>query len=140
MGMISLLALPIAYVWLMLGGSPVASVLAIILTILVYTVMRLILARRIVGLSIRTWIFRVPALIFVASAVSLAFAWLPHVFMNPSFWRIVLTTIFCEVILLPLLWFVIFNDDEREFVRDRFLNRILSRVGLLRGDKIAHRR
>lgn len=130
MGAISLLALPIAYVWLALGGSPTASVLAIILTVMVYTVMRLILAKRIVGLSIRTWILRVSIPIFVASAVSLAFAWLPHMFMVSSFWRIVVTTIFCELILLPMLWFVILDDDEREFVRERFLRRILSKIGL----------
>lgn len=58
--------------------------------------------------------------------------------MESSFICVCTTTVSCEMVLFQFSWFLILNDDEREFVRERFLNRILSKIGLWCGGKILH--
>lgn len=78
---------------------------------------RLFMARMLVGFSVRVWVLRVFVPIAVAS-VAAVLAGLPARFvLSPSFIRVVATTTCCEVVFLPMLWFVVFGDDERDYVR-----------------------
>lgn len=133
---ISILTLPAAIVTVWLGGGVYAVGIVLICARMGISLRRVYYARIFAGLSAWTWlrgvVLPLAFVILVAGSASLV----PRLIMAPSFGRIVVTTIFCELILLPMLWFVILDDDERKFVRERFLNRILSKIGLLRGDGI----
>ena len=48
--------------------------------------------------------------------------------MPASFGRIVLTTTVCELVILPLLWTLILNADERRFVKEKIADKILRRL------------
>lgn len=82
--------------------------------------------RSLCGLSVRTWLFKVLfPLVGVAAATCLAGA-LPRIFLEESFCRLVMTTICCEAVFLPLVWFCVFTEGEKSLVRNR-LGRFLGR-------------
>jgi hypothetical protein len=43
----------------------------------------------------------------------------PMLLLEPSFWRICLTTLCVEIVMIPLIWFVVFDDFEKKFVIER---------------------
>lgn len=129
MGTISLMALPIALLWALLGGSPCTAAWSIIATQIGYTAMRVILARKIVGFPICPWAFKIVVPLVVAALLSLGLGYAPQMFMGESFLRICLTTAFCLFALLPLSWFFIMNGNEREFVRDRLSSLLRRKAG-----------
>ncbi len=52
----------------------------------------------------------------------------PCLLLPASFGRIVLTTGVCEFVLMPLLWTLILNADERRFVKEKVADKILRRL------------
>lgn len=128
MGSISLLALPIAILWALFGGSPYTAVDAIIITQLIYTFMRVILARHITGLPIRPWAFKIVVPLAVLSLVCFAVGYTPHLLMDDSFVRVCVTTACCLFVFLPLSWLAILNNDERQFIYTRVVGRIRGRI------------
>lgn len=124
MGSISLLALPIAIVWAHFGGRPYTAVWSIIITQVIYTLMRVVLARRIMGLSIRLWVGRIVAPLGFLMLVCLGVGATPRFVMPESFLRVCVTTMLCTIAFLPLSWLCILNGDERAFVKSKFLNRL----------------
>lgn len=86
---------------------------------------RLLFARSLCGSSVRIWFTELFLPISVLFFVSGCFGMIPHFFMEESFGRVCTTIAFCEVIILPLMWFVILNDEERGFVRDRIFSRFV---------------
>ena len=133
---ISILTLPAAIVTVWLGGGVYAVGIVLICARMGISLRRVYYARIFAGLSAKVWIKSVVMPLFLAIVVTGAVSLLPRLFMSASIWRVCVTTVFSEIVLLPMLWLVIFNGEEREFVRERFLNRILSKIGLLRGDGI----
>lgn len=119
MGVVSLTALPIAWMWMCFGGRPYVSVLSIIITIAMYSVIRLWFARKLVGLSIHLWIRKVGLPLLLALVLSAGFGSLPALMLEASFIRICVTTIVCELVLLPLTWFVVLSAEERRYVAAR---------------------
>lgn len=76
--------------------------------------------RSLCGLSARAWLFKVLfPLVGVAAATCSAGA-LPRIFLEASFCRLVVTTICCEAVFLPLVWFCVFTEDEKSVARNRF--------------------
>ena len=53
-------------------------------------------------------------------SVTAAVGALPQLFCGASFPRVVVTTICCEVVFLPLVWLFVFDANEREFVIAKF--------------------
>ncbi|MGN1359258.1 MAG: hypothetical protein ACI4X9_02245 [Kiritimatiellia bacterium] len=119
MGSFSLLALPLAFVFAIMGGSPYSVVCAILITQAAYTVARIFLARRIVALPIRKLIEEVAIPILILGVVTLVFGSLPRWALAASFSRVCLTTLCCEAVILPLTWYVLMSNDERLFFSDR---------------------
>ena len=110
------LAIVFGWVFVALGlniiGVGMALVIAKVFTIFV----RLYFARRVASLSISAWAKSVLAPILMVSLISGAFAAIPVYFMEPSFTRICVTTFCCELVFWPLVWFLAFSCDERDFV------------------------
>lgn len=90
----------------------------------IMVVTRLVTARMLIGFPARVWVSRVFAPIVVTS-VAAAIAGLPtRLGLDPSFLRVVATTICCEAVFLPAIWFVVLGNGERDYLRRRILVRL----------------
>lgn len=89
------------------------------------SMIRLLFARSICDSSIRVWFKELFLPLSVLFFVAGGFGMIPHFFMGESFFRVCITIAFCEIIILPLMWFVIFNQEEKDFVRERVLGEIV---------------
>lgn len=116
MGSISLLALPIAILWAFGGGDPHTAVWSIIITQIGYTLIRVSLARKIVGLPIRPWVIEIVMPLVVLMFPCVAIGMLPRLIMDTSVWRVFITTICTLTVFIPLSYFIILNEDERSFI------------------------
>ena len=130
MGAISLLALPIAFILAVMGVCPYLAVYSIMITVAVYTVVRLLFARSLVALPLRTWACDIlfPTLVLFAcvSAVGL----LPRFFMPSSLGRIVVTTIACELVFVPLTWLIVLSKQERGILVEKLFSRFRKLGGI----------
>lgn len=88
---------------------------------------RMVFARRHARSSVWAWIKGVAVSAIVTLAISLPLGYSVRFFMIESFIRVVVTTIVCEAVLLPTLWFVILNNEERDFIRERVLDKIIKK-------------
>lgn len=88
---------------------------------------RAFFARLLAGMGLRHWVFRVVFPVGVAAAAAGAVGVLPHLFMAPSIWRVGVTTLVAEAIFLPLVWFVVLDAEERQFVLARVRSRLPER-------------
>ena len=116
---VNILTLPIAAAFLWSGKSPYYIGYTLVTMIVVNSLLRVVLARKIVGMSARHWLrwsaLPLIACMFVASFVGLT----PRVFLDTGISRVLLTTVFCEAVLLPAAWFIVLDSEERAFVRER---------------------
>lgn len=92
------------------------------------TIGRLCFARIHVGTSIRSWIRYVVLPSVMVVAVCGVIGWLPQQLLEASFLRVCLTTAMCEIVLLPMLWFVVLNEEERLFLREKIVDRLARRL------------
>ena len=97
-------------------GLCVSIIMARFVTIAV----RLVLGRMLVGMSVGYWMGKVFLPIILAVVLVLSLGWFArNTFGDPSFWRICETTAICEVLFLPLCWYLVLSGDERRIVLDR---------------------
>ena len=78
--------------------------------------------------SARAWFRTVMMPMLVALVICVPIGLLPRLAFEATIGRLFLTTLLCETILLPTLWFVILNDEERKFMRERVFAKVLKRV------------
>ena len=113
---ISIFTLPIAIVCGLLGANLYWMAYVLIFMVGLNSVGRVLFARYYVGMSVRYWLLRVVWASMLIALPCCAIGWLPHLFMDPSFWRVCVTTIMVESVYFPLFWFVGFDVDERAYV------------------------
>ena len=125
-GSLLLLTLPLAALaaWLGLGVYAVGGVM--VLTMAMCVLGRVVLARRIVGMSVRLWLFRIVASAAALASVCAAIGCLPHFVLPGGFLRVVVTTAVCELVFLPGAWFFMLDAAEKAFLVDKF-NRLVRR-------------
>jgi O-antigen/teichoic acid export membrane protein len=126
MGSISLLALPIAMMWAFCGGDPYTAICSIVITQVAYTIMRVVLSRRIVQLPIRPWALGIVVPLVILVFVCVAVGIIPHYMMAASFLRICVTMFISTAVFIPFSWFCVLNSEERAFVKTKVLCRIQS--------------
>ena len=126
MGAVSLMSLPLAIVWVLLGGSPYVIAYSIALTVFVYTFVRVILARRIVGLPVVDWIRKVVAPTCAIFAVGMFAALMPRAWLEAGLGRMIVSVMFAEVVILPVAWFALLSAEERVRVTGLIRRRFLS--------------
>jgi hypothetical protein len=121
-----LLNFPISYIALYIGFPP-ESVMVVYFTISVLLVMiRLVICKPMIALSIRKY---VKDIIFKVAIVSVLSAILPIIvvlFIEPSFFRLVLTTVI-SVLSISAFSFVYGMPKEDKIVVKRIINRIFNR-------------
>ena len=89
---------------------------------------RIYFARRHAQSSAREWLRFVGAPSVLLTALCALVGVVPRLLLPASFGRIVLTTAVCEIVLLPLLWTLILNADERRFVKEKVADKILRKL------------
>lgn len=112
-----LLTLPLAWLWVALGWGVYAVGWAMIATMMLCAWGRVWFARSLVGMSARYWLFRIFIPLGVVGAISGAVGLLPRLWMTASIWRISVTGMLIEAILLPLAWLLLLDAEERHFVK-----------------------
>ena len=123
-GGVFLLALPVAAAVAFFGGGVCAVAASIVAVRFGVVAARVVMARRVVDVSVRYWVTRILIPLALLIATSTAVGLVPMALLPPSFLRIVITTASVEFALLPLTWFFMFDASERQFVRSKFLSRL----------------
>ena len=112
-----LLSLPMAWFFCAMGYGVYSVAVALFLTMAFCAIGRVWYARPLVGMSARYWVFSTILPVFAVTLFGAIVGLLPRFFMEESFARIIVTASFCEAAFIPLVWFVLFDNSEREFVK-----------------------
>jgi len=119
-GLAFMLAVPVACLFVSLGCGLISVVYAQFFSSLASVVIRLAFAQRLAGVSSYKWVASVLLPLVVCSSLA-AMAGLPtRLLMPPSSLRVCLTVLSCEALMLPLMWFIVFDAEEREFVKAKW--------------------
>lgn len=118
--LVNLLAIPLA--WQMMKcefGLATVGYVSIAASAL-NVMQRVYFAQRLAGVPAGDWIRRVfvPLLGLVLSGLAAAAA--PRLLLPTSVLRIVLTTLSAEAVMLPVMWFVVIDAEERAYLREKF--------------------
>ena len=82
-------------------------------------VVRFVRGKALVGFEFTYWLRHVFVPIVILSVPVFFAGASVSVFMQPSFWRVVVTTSVCMVVFVPIAWFCVFDATERLYVRKR---------------------
>ena len=116
MGSISLLTLPIAVVIVYFTNWVYGVCVAMLITLVAYSLLRVILTRQIVKISCWKWVKKVVAPLSVMLVLTFSAGFLTRFFVQASFIRIVITTVACEIVLIPFAWIFALDDEEKKYV------------------------
>lgn len=115
---VMLLNIPLSYILLKLGFPPYYCIYGFIGIELISLFTRLLFAKYIVGIQIVDFIKHIllPSIfcLCIASVVTI----IPLVFMESSLYRLIMVTFLFLLLYLPLAWYLILNQSER----DMFVN------------------
>lgn len=117
-------SLGIAFTLMSIGCGMLSLCVAIIAGKILLVILRLILSKNIVDMSILYWFKRVLFPIVVVSGVSAFVGSLTHV-VEPCFARVVLTTLVSVLVFATGVWCRVFSAEERIFVREKALSKIM---------------
>lgn len=126
---VNIFTLPVAITVGLLWRNVYIVMSAVIFMEVLNSIGRILFARYICGTSIRAWVNGVFAPLATAITLSAAVGFLPHLAMAASFLRVCVTTACCEIVFLPLTWFVLLSHDERQFVIEKFGPRLKRLIG-----------
>ena len=70
-------------------------------------------------MSARYWAFSIVLPVVVILVIAIAVGLSPRLFMEESFLRIIMTTTLCEVTFIPLVWFILLDKSERQFIKGK---------------------
>ena len=120
----------VSWMFFMLGFGMWSIVIGLTCSKTITVCVRLFLGRKLIEFSFWHWVRTVFVPIAILVAIVMVIGWTPRFFMEESFLRIVLTTVACEVAFLPLVWFVVMNQEEKSYLLDRIVSKF--KVGRLR--------
>ena len=109
-------SLVIAALFLLRGIDVEAAGLGLIGFRALCTGVRLYYGRKLCAISASRWFFKVLSPYFLISLMALVAGCLPRFMLHPSFYRLVITTLLMEVVLLPLAWFMVLDVDTRNTI------------------------
>lgn len=125
MSSVNILTVPLAVVVGFLWRNVYAIMLTVVFMEVLNSIGRIWFARYLAGMSVTEWIRRVFLPVFVSVGLTGAFGFLPHFLLVQSFLRVCVTTFVCEATYLPIAWLMVLSQEERDFVKEKFGQRIL---------------
>lgn len=126
-GVLRCLVIPFALVPAYLNWGVVAVAAALPLSALIVDGGDVWLARSVVGMGVRYWLFHVVLPLLALVAIALPLGYCPRLWMEASFCRLVLTSLMIFFAMIPLGWCLLLDNAEREFIRQKFVSRFLKR-------------
>ena len=123
LGTAIILTLPIAWVFVKFGWGVSSIGWAILTGTAICAWGRVWFARSLVGMSARYWLFRLLAPVMITIILTGLVGYSTRLFLPPGLCRVLLTTLLCELVLLPLVWFVLLDGSERQFVLNKIRRR-----------------
>ena len=111
--------LPLAWGLASFGFGPLSIAWSMLITTMLCAWGRAWFARYLIGLSARYWIFRIMLPIAIICLLGGLAGFSSRYIMDAGFVRIMVTTIVTEIVLLPTTWFLLFDNEERDFVAMR---------------------
>ena len=117
LGMVLLLTLPIAWMLIHLGCSVYAVGYALVLTMAMCAWGRVWFARSLVGMSARYWLVRIFTPLVLVGGLSIYAGLSTRFWMPASIARIFVSGVIVETVLFFASWYLILNQEEREFVK-----------------------
>lgn len=123
-GLVHLMAIPVAWFFLWAGYNVYAIGILVIVAGVLHGLIRVFFARQKAQISAKHWIRGtvVPCAFLIGVCCSIGL--LPHLFLEASIVRILLSLSLTTLVFLPLVWFVIFTPLERIFICEKMLSRI----------------
>ena len=119
-GLACFTAVPFSIVAVLIWRHVYAVTAALLLTTCIACCSDVWIARSRIGLSVRYWLIKIITPLAVICGIVCAVGSVPRCFMQPSFLRIVVTTIVTLAGMIPLSWFLVLNVDERLIVGEKF--------------------
>ena len=123
-------AMPLSLLFIAMGLSVYYIAFAVMLSWLLQSLMRVVLAKFLIKCSPWYWFSRVFIPLFAVGVLTALFGFMPHLFMKPSLFRVIVTALFSTIAILPLSWFLLFGMEEREFVWTRLSHFLKKKKGL----------
>ena len=114
-----ILTLPLAWYMVVKGWGFVSVGWAMVATMAMCAWGRVWFARKLVGMSARYWMFKIMLPMGIVAGVVGAVGFMLRFSLASGLIRILATTIVCEVLLLPLAWFVLLDASERLYLTNR---------------------
>ena len=108
--------LPVAWLLIELGFGPWGLCISFVVVTAAYAWVRPFFASRLAGLPTRLWLKGVLCPLALLAAVTLGVGFLCRALMPEGFLRLSVTICFCEAVLLPLAWAILFNAEDRAFI------------------------
>lgn len=108
-----MMALPIAWGFVLLDCGPLSMALAMIVTTSLAAFPRVYFAWRQLAISPLRWVLHVVFPVMAIGVIACFLGWLPQVWMQPSFVRVCLTTVITVPTMAICGWFIILDSDER---------------------------
>ena len=114
---VNLLAIPIVYISLKLGGSPILGMALVAFVTLVNQLVCMIVLKSIVSYSIKDYLRRVVLPFLIVACTT---CWIPCLIIDlvgSSFYRLCLVILISISVVLPTIYFIGLSTDERVYVR-----------------------
>ena len=119
MTVISILTLPAAILVVWCGGGVWGLALLLVLVRTSIVLRRVYYSRLFGGVPIMPWIRTVVLPLVVVFFAGISVGVVLRVLMDASIWRVMVTTVFVELVILPLAWIFVFDTEERRFVLEK---------------------
>lgn len=134
-GLLCIASAPISWLVLSLGGDPLSVSWVIAGCMALCSLARLLFGRRILQISIISWVKEifVPLLLVSITAIAAGLA-VMLIIDNPSFMRLCITTATTIVVTIILSWHLLLNTNNRKAIIGK-LRPLLSKIGRLVGRK-----
>ena len=113
----------IAWVFFTLGFGMWSVVIGLACSKVITVATRLVLGESLIGLKRSYWFVHICVPVLILVAVTFFSGLLVKMTMPSSFLRVVLTTCVCEIVLFPMAWFFVLEENERAYIVKRFASR-----------------
>lgn len=120
LGIFGVMTVPLAWMFCCLGCNVYFVGLSLVVSWGCVSAGRIIFARYLVGMSIRYWLKKVALPVYIAVLFSLSAGAIPRFLLPESIARIGVTTLVCELVLLPVGWLMVLDKNEKIYLMERF--------------------
>lgn len=115
-GWADVIGFSISWGLLILGCGVLSAAIARVVIKLITVAVRLYFGWKIASLPAGHWFCGICVPIVFTTGVSAGVGLLPRIWMEPSLWRVCVSSVLCEIVFLLLAWYVILENRERNYV------------------------